>query len=544
MAPDIPAAKRAGLPVDLDRLSREGDGWLTPEDRYALKTHGVCTQQQDGVFMVRVRIPGGVLLSPQAHGLARLARDFGPDWLHLTTRQNIELHWVEAERVGRLLKALEMVGLTTRSACGHTMRNVMCSEDAGLSLDEPFDCFPDARMVSDALLERSAELNCTMPSRINIAFGGSPRCRLDALLNDAGFVSEVRDGHAGYRLFAGGGLGKAPALAIELAEFVPREHTLAAAEALVDVFVANGAFDDPKRGRMKYVVDSMGESAFRAAWDQAFASAMERDHPTPPVVEVLGDVDRVTILQQRPAGGWSVGVRPQRTPGLAMVTVDLPLGDTNGNELELYADLAARYADGALVLTRDQNVSFRNVPLAAVDELRAAVRARGLSLLGEGATPSIRACTGSSVCALGITTAPDAGRSLTASAGLRRNSALRVHISGCPNSCAQHQAADLGLSGARVRIDGATGDGYHLYLGADLVRGQVGEAIGRVRDADLPMAVEAVVGTWEALRHEGETIGTTARRIGLDAFGAQVAAELPGRWEAGEEPQIESVTAA
>jgi ferredoxin-nitrite reductase len=328
-------------------------------------------------------------------------------------------------------------------------------------------------------------------------------------------------------------------LSIKLADFVPREDTLAAAEALVDVFVAHGDFDDPKKARLKFLVQSMGASAFRAAWDQAFAAARRRPHPEAPPVDLLGEVDRISILRQRPVGGWSIGVRPQRTPGLAMVTVDLPLGDTNGNEFELYADVADRHADGALMVTRDQNVSFRNVPLAEVDAIRVALGRRNLFILGEGAAASARACTGSAVCALGITSAPDAGHSLMAVPGLRRNSSLRVHISGCPNSCAQHQAADLGLAGAKVRIDGVTMDGYHLYLGADLSVAQLGEAVGRVAEADLPEAVDAVVGTWEALRHDGETLSATSRRIGLDAFGAQVAAGLPGRWEAGEEPDIE-----
>ena len=196
-APNIPAAKRSGLDVDLDRLTAEGDGWLTADDAYRLKTHGVCPQSQSAMFMVRVRVPGGVLLSPQARGLARLARTYGPDWLHLTTRQGLELHWVEATRVQALLSAIEELGLSTRSACGHTLRNVMCSEDAGLGLDEPFDCFPDARLASDTIVARSETLNVVLPSRINMAFGGSPRCREDAPLNDVAFVSCVVDGADG-----------------------------------------------------------------------------------------------------------------------------------------------------------------------------------------------------------------------------------------------------------------------------------------------------------------------------------------------------------
>ena len=339
-APDIPSAKRAGLPVDLARLASEGDAWLSPEERYALKTHGVCAQLQDGVFMIRVRVPGGVLTTDQARGLARIARRDGPDWLHLTTRQNVELHWVDAGRVPSVLDQLARYGLTTRSACGHTMRNVMCSEDAGLGLDEPFDCFPDARLVSDTLLARSATLNTELPSRVNIAFGGSPRCREDSLVNDASFVSVVVGGEAGYELWAGGSLGKAPALAVKLSDFVPRRDVLAAAEALVELFCEHGDLEHPARARMKFLVEAMGAAAFRAGWDQRFAAARRRPHPVPSDVEVLDEPDRVAILSTAPPGGWSAGVRPQRIPGRCLVTVDVPMGDTCGSELALLADLA------------------------------------------------------------------------------------------------------------------------------------------------------------------------------------------------------------
>jgi sulfite reductase beta subunit-like hemoprotein len=543
-APDIPAAKRAGLPVDFDRLAAEGDAWLSAEDRYALKTWGVCTQEQPNVFMIRVRNPGGALPTPSARGLARISRSFGPDWLHLTTRQNVELHWVEDRRVPALLEAVTAIGMTTRSGCGHTMRNVMCSEDAGSSLDEPFDCLPDARAVSDAILARSAELNCTLPSRINIAFGGSPRCRADARLNDAGFVSVVHGGEPGYELWAGGSLGKAPFLAVKVADFVARTDVLAAAEALVEVFVVHGDLDKPARGRMKFVVERLGVTAFRAAWDQAFAAARDRPHDLPPPVEVLPEADRVAILAHVPPGGWSAGVRPQRLPGVATLTVDIPLGDTNGSELELLCDLADRHGDGALNLSRDQNVVLRNVPVAAVATIRDALRARGLFLAGEARVASVRACTGSAVCALGITTAPDAGKALLASPGLGRNSSLRVNVSGCPNSCAQHQAGDIGLAGSKVRLGGATREGYHVYLGADVGAGRVGEVVGRVAATDVPAAVEAVVGIWEAMRHEGEPLGAAVARIGHDAFSRHLESVMAERWASGPEPEVAGAVAA
>jgi sulfite reductase beta subunit-like hemoprotein len=532
---DIPGIKRAGLPIDLERLTADGDSWLSPEERYVLKTHGVCAQTQDHVFMIRVRVPGGVLLAPQARALARLARSQARDWLHCTTRQNVELHWVDDRHVMEVIAGVERAGLSTRSACGHTLRNVMCSEDAGLGLDEPFDCFPDTRAVSDAIIARSAELNCILPSRINIAFGGSVRCRHDARLNDGGFVSVVRDGEAGYELWAGGSLGKAPFLSVRLTDFVARSDVLAAAEALVDVFVEHGDLDDPLKGRMKYVVQRLGADRFRAEWQQAFDAARARPHPEPDPVDIVEPSAREEILAVVPPGGWSMGVRPQRSAGKVLLTVDAPMGDLYGADFDLLADLSERYGDGALQLSRDQNVVLRNVPVDAVATIRSELGERHLFLLGESHVASVRACTGSAVCSLGITTAPDAGASLLESAALGRNASLRVHISGCPNSCAQHQVGDVGLAGSKVRVGGGTRPGYQVFLGADLEASEVGEIVGRVGAEDVSAAVDAIVGLWEAMREPREDLSETVRRIGFDAVAAHLEAVMQERWASGPE---------
>jgi sulfite reductase beta subunit-like hemoprotein len=540
--PDIPAAKRAGLPVDLERLTNEGDGWLTPEDRYALKTHGVCTQAQGGVFMVRIRIPGGVLLTDQARVVARAARHEGANWVHLTTRQNAELHWVDSAHVAGVLVALERGGLSTRSSCGHTLRNVMCSEDAGVGLDEPFDCLPDARAVSDAIVARSAHLNCVLPSRVNLAFGGSPRCREDALVNDGAFVSivDAATGEPGYEVWAGGSLGKSPRLALQLTELVARRDVLAAADALIDVFVAHGDIDHPARGRMKFVVDRLGEDAFRDAWTEAFARRRRDSTYSPVRVDVVTDDRRDAILSALPEGGWSRGVRPQRTAGLASLTVDVPMGDLHAADVELLADLADRHADGAMTLSRDQNVVLRNVAVNDIAAVRARLAERNLALVDESPVATVRACAGSAVCALGITDAPTTGTDLLLSPALARHNTMRVHVSGCPNSCAQHQLGDIGLAGTKIRVGSGgnrTVDGFHVYLGADPARREVGEVVGRVAGDDVPLAVDAVVGAWEAMRHGNEPIGRTVRRVGIGAFAAHLDAVMADRWATGPEPE-------
>ncbi|HEX9529627.1 MAG TPA: nitrite/sulfite reductase, partial [Acidimicrobiales bacterium] len=384
-------------------------------------------------------------------------------------------------------------------------------------LDEPFDCRPDARRVSDAILARSAELNCRLPSRVNIAFGGCSSCRAHARINDAGFESRVVDGQAGYRLWAGGSLGTMPALALEVVGFLPRAEVVAAAEALVDVFVTLGDIAHPKRGRMKFAVERVGADGFRAAFDASFARGRARCEPAPPPVETLGAADFSEALAIVPPGGWAEGARPQRTPGRAMVTVNVPLGDLTSDEMRLLSSLAPT-GDGQLHLTRNQNAMFRDVCVADIPGLRLALASHGLSTEGADAAGDVRACTGSAVCALGITAAPAAGARLIGHSALARNSGLRVHVSGCPNSCAQHQAAAIGLSGATVRINGEIRLGYHVWLGGDLEAGRLGVLAGRVADDSVEEAVGAIVGCWEATRAVGESLPSTVARIGADAF--------------------------
>lgn len=540
-APNIPAAKRAGLPVDIERLGIEGDDWLTPEERYALKTHGICAQLQPGVFMIRVRFPGGRMTTAQARALAGISDRFAGGWLHLTTRQNVELHSVAARDVPEVLGAVAEGGMSTQSACGHTLRNVMSCPDAGVTLDEPFDCFPDAKAVSDAILARGHALNCQLPSRINIAFGGCERCAAHAWINDIAFVSTERDGVAGYRVLAGGSLGTAPSVAVELVSFIPRSHAVAAATAVTEVFIAHGDFENPKKARMKFLVEGMGEAAFRDAFTAAFAKEIVCAplHLTGSATVPKPDLAR--LLASVPDGGWAPGVRPQLTPGLVTATVNVPLGDLDGDDIRLLADAADIFGGGVLHVTGNQNVVFRDVEVGRIGALRALLRRSALDLVGSDGSLDIRACTGSRVCALGITDSPGVGDELRSSAMLARNSALRVHVSGCPNSCAQHQAGDIGLSGAKVRIGGKTRLGYHVWLGADLERQRVGEIVGRCAAEDVTAVVDALIGVWEALRSRGETLSETVHRIGHAAFAAHLAAIVDGSFEPGSDEATPSL---
>jgi sulfite reductase beta subunit-like hemoprotein len=537
MPPDIPAAKRAGLPVDLDRLGREGDAWLTPEERYALKMHGVCIQAQPGVFMIRIRTTG-VMESDTARMLATIAETHGGGWLHLTTRQQVELHHVGARDVPGVLEAVRVAGLTTRSTCGHTMRGVMWCPDAGVGLEEPFDCHPDARATADSILARTPGLDARMPQRINVAFGGCAECRDHARINDLSFVSVAQpEGELGYEVWIGGSLGKTnPTLAFRAIDFVPRRDVLAAANALFDVHIEHSDFDDPRKGRLKYLVKRLGEPGLTDVYREAFERSRQLPWPAPQPVSRPLSSSIAAILSRAPEGGWGSGVRPQRIPGWAMVTVNVPIGDIDAGDLRVLARLADDFADEHLYLTRNQNVMFRHVRIEEVPVLREALGRLGLGLEGTDQARDVRACTGAPVCSLALTPAQRLGSDLLAHPALARNSGLRIHISGCPNACAQHQVADIGFSGGKVTIAGNSVLGYQVWLGGDLRAGVVGDVVGRVSHSDVPAIISAIVGVWEALRERGETLSQTVARYGLEAFQAQIAAIFRGRWEPGPEP--------
>jgi sulfite reductase beta subunit-like hemoprotein len=536
VAPDIPAAKRAGLLVDLDRLAEEGDEWLSPEERYALKMHGVCAQAQPHAFMIRVRT-GGVLDCDTAVGLARVADEYAKGWLHLTTRQQVELHHVADRDVNAVLQRVRRLGLTTRSACGHTMRGVMSCPDAGIGLEEPFDCRPDAQATSDSILKMTPELDTRMPQRINILFGGCASCRDHAKVNDIAYVSVIGpDGEPGYELWLGGSLGKsAPALATKVVDFVPRSQVLPTVHAVFKVFTEHGDFEQPAKARLKFLIRRLGWSRFLELFFDAYEQTLRVAWPNPQPVSKPLSSSIAEILAQAPEGGWGSGVRPQRTPGWAMVTVNVPLGDIDTEDLRLLADIAASFADENLYLTSNQNVMFRYVPVDAVPALRSRLETIGLGLEGADQAMDVRACTGGPVCSLALTPAQRAASELLGLPALLRNSGLRVHISGCPNACAQHQIADIGYSGGKVTIWGSSVLGYQVWLGGDLRTNSLGTVVGRVSESDVYAITSAIVGVWEALRERRETLADTVFRYGLEAFQAQINAVFKGRWEPGPE---------
>jgi sulfite reductase beta subunit-like hemoprotein len=520
--PDIPRAKRDGLDLDLAEICAAGPAALSPEDHYRLKTYGVCTQRHPELFMVRLRVAAGVLARPQTAAIAQAARKAAGGWVHLTTRQNVELHSVRLQDVPDLYDLLQPAGVVGRSACGHTIRNVMACAEAATSTEEPFDVRPDAQRLSRLLLERSRKLNAALPSRVNIVLGGCAGCADDARTNDIGLVARVRHGRPGYQLWAGGSLGAAPRLSHLVHPFLERQEAWPAVQAIVDWFCAEGDIDQIARGRLKFLIEDKGEAAFRAAFSKRFAALRAEEQPPLDPLTLPDPVALRHTLAAAPLRGWRPGVAPERTPGLATITVRVPLGDLLADELEAVADLAP---GGRLTITKEQNLLLQHVPVGEVDRVLQGLAELHLGPDGARSAGDVRACPGLAFCSLAITASQPVAlaveRALANRPELPRD--LSIAVSGCPNSCSKQQAADIGLAGGKVKVAGRVGLGYQLTLGADVGAGLLGEPVLRLAEAEVPAAVVAVVEIWQAMRRPGEPPGRTFRRLGLDALGQAVA---------------------
>ncbi len=514
----------------MNDVCNRGEQALSPNDHYRLKTYGVCAQRHEGFFMIRMRTSGGVLDPRRIASISEAAMKYAGGWIHLTTRQNIELHSVRLQDVPAIYEILAPAGLVGRSACGHTVRNIMACPFASTSADEPFDVGPDVQRLSQALLQRSAELNVKLPSRVNIIMGGCSSCRRHALTNDIGLVATVRDGVPGYQLWAGGSTGSAPRLSSLLLPFIHRDEVIPAVWAIISWFCDEGDLEKPSRGRLKFVIEEKGEASFRAAFFRRFAEQREVDQPPLSPISVPSAADLAACFAQAPASGWNETVLPQRKPGLATVVIRIPLGDLLVSELVQMSRLSPT---GTLIATPEQNLAIRDVPVADVEYLVERLADVGLGPATAAAAIDVAACPGLSFCPLAITDSQGVAQEIERLLHRRMGTVkdLAIAVSGCPNSCTKHQVADIGFAGTKIRLGNSSQPGYQMYLGADVEAGLFGEPILRLPAAAVPAAALAAAELWNSFKRDHERPAETFRRLGLkvvaEAISKRIEAAAP-----------------
>jgi sulfite reductase (ferredoxin) len=504
--------------------------------------HGIYGQRQQGVQMVRIKIPFGGLTANQLRRVAELADRYGTGVGHVTTRQDIQLHFVPLHHVGTIMRRLAEVGLTTREACANTVRNVTACHLAGVCQGEIFDVTPYAKTVALHLLRNP--LNQSLPRKFKIAFSG---CRHDCALtpiHDIGLLASKReDGTIGFRMSVGGGLGSAPRIAQVLRDFVPMDELIPSIEAVIKVFDALGNRKNRHKARMKFVIEKLGFEEFKRRWEEAYV-AMGYARPDRGPLKLLHHQDAPVPLIMPTSNGSANGAhgngegngeRPhaetpfqmwkrtnvirQKQAGYAAAIIKLPMGDITSEQMLCAADLAETYSNGNLRTTINQNLIIRWIPEAALEELHARLASMGLADPGAELVEDIIACPGTDTCGLGITSSKGLARAMAEIFPAGRVPSdlqgVSVKISGCHNSCAQHHIATIGLHGVGKRVGEHVAPHYELHLGGR-VNGtaKIGHMTVKLPAKSVPAAISHLLEVYRRDRRDGENLQNFIERTG------------------------------
>jgi sulfite reductase beta subunit-like hemoprotein len=510
-----------GIVDELPALIAAGYENVAEEDIVRMKWWGLYHDKPKiGTFMLRIKLPAGRLSPAQLRAVGELSNRYGQGAGEFSTRQTIQLHYLELASLPDVLAGIEAVGLTSAGGCGDAVRNITGCPVAGLAADELFDATPLVDEAVEFFYGNPEYSDLPRKHKISIA-ACADRCNAPEI-NCISLVGVLRDGEPGFAVLVGGGLSSVPRLARDLGVFVRLDQALAVQRALLDAWKEDLNYRVSRvKARMKFMVDDYGADGMRAELERRLGYALPDFELPPP-----------------PAFSDHMGVHPQRDPELAYIGVPVHLGLASGDQMIGVADLADRL--GAHVnITRQQNFILANVPRDRVEEAAAALAELGFRLETDNARGSSIACTGEPHCNFSVTETKsrlDAllqhleGRFGTQIAGLRLN------LDGCPHACAQHWVGDIGFQGTTLRDpSGQKHQAYDVFL-----RGGLGPdaaiarpVFRRVPTDGLNEAVEGLIGGWLAARFEGESFRAFCDRHDDEELGAYAGLDpAPARKEA------------
>jgi sulfite reductase (NADPH) hemoprotein beta-component len=448
---------------------------------------GVYGQRQQGVNMLRVKIPGGRITPLQLETLADIAETWAQhQTVHFTTRQSAQIHFIPLADMPNAMRRLVPVGMTSREACGNTVRNMTACGLAGVCPKEHVDIGRYVDGATEHFLRNP--LNQQMPRKMKMSFSGCEADCAQSLLHCVGVIATRRDGQPGFKIKAGGGLGHKPREAIVVEEFVPERELLFAIEALVTLH--NKYSDRTKRAksRIKFLVEKFGEEGFRAKYREEFERTREAlaQQPWP-----QGEWREPDAAALPPSAGVARGLYAQRQPGLHVLPVSLAIGEIKADKLRGLARLFREHGLEELHVTQDQNLSALNVRAEQLPSLRAGLTALGLSEPVTG--DNVVACPGAATCRLGVTSSTLLAPKLSGG-----SKDLRIRVSGCHNGCAQPETGDIGIYGEGKRLHGKLTPHYQMYFGGCGMNGgglalkgptvpaaRMEQAIARIQQAHL-----------------------------------------------------------
>jgi sulfite reductase (NADPH) hemoprotein beta-component len=553
-------ASQADIEEFVATLERYERGELTPDQWRAFRlVRGTYGQRQAAdAQMLRVKVPQGVLTSDQLFALAEVGEKYSRRFGHITTRQNIQFHFVKLHDVEPAMRRLADAGLTTREACGNSVRNITACPYAGVAADERFDVTPYAEATTRFLLRHT--LSSTLPRKFKIAFEGCSEDHVATAINDLGFFAELGPGgERGFRVVAGGGTAIMCKSAGVLHDFIPAAEILRVAEAVLRVFHRLGDYQHKQRNRMKFMIKSLGWERWHEEYERELAScraggavplltidppgvepqpAWERDDaPNPALIAA-----RVSALQPNGPGiipelvpvympgdeayaRWrSTNVRPQKQFGYVLATATVPLGDLTSEQMRVIGELARAYGDGTVRVTPDQDLVFRWVAVGDARELYRRLSAASLGLAEASTIADVASCPGAESCRLAVTQSRGLGRVLEDH--LRSKPDLvaaadgaRIKISGCPNGCGQHHIATIGFQGSVRRLGGRAVPQYFVMVGGGTTSegASFARTAAKVPARRLTESLDRLLAFYQRERRSGESAPRFFQRVPLES---------------------------
>ena len=468
-------------------------------------------------FMMRVGIPNGILSSHQLRTIGGITRKYANNLADITTRQNIQLHWLTIESLPEVVDALSAIGLSPKGACGDVVRNVTGCPLAGVAADELIDASPVAQGVARLLTANPEFYN--LPRKFKISATGCPSWCNYPEINDVALTAVEHEGEVGYSLRVGGGLSNEPHLAVRLNVFLEPGQAIAAARGVAEIFRDTMVLRESRdRARLKYLFMKNGWTA-----DTFLEELQSRvDFKLRPGVpeKVPEDVYRD-----------HAGIHPQKQSGLAYVGASVLRGRMTGEQLEAAAELAEKFGSGNLRATVSQNLIFVDIPYNKTGELARELGQIGLQVEGSMFWRGAIACTGTEFCKLAITETKGFSRWLVEEMEERLpefDQQLRLHVTGCPNGCGQHWIADIGIEGKKIKHEGKLTDAYYFCLGGAVGQhAAVARPVGyRTPAALVPDAIERLLRQYLHSRSSGENLRAWFLRHTNDELRAHLAGEV------------------
>lgn len=504
-----------------------------PEDKFKAfrLTRGIYGQRQLGVQMFRIKLPMGRITPPQIIRVAELSEQYCNANLHLTTRQDIQLHFLKVENAPAVWTGLEDVGITGREACGNTVRNITCSDQAGVDPDELFDVSPYTFESFRFFLRNP--ICQDMGRKIKIAFSSSEKDTAFTYIHDFGFIPKIVDGKRGFKVVVGGGLGAQAFTAQTAFEFLEEDQIIPFIEAGLRVFDRYGERVRRHKARMKYLVKDLGLPKFMELINEERVANKVKSYPidiysvpeATPATEK--EIPHVELADQKLYEDWlKTNTFEQKQKGFYGVYLKVTNGDIKPDEARKLAQLVNDYASQDMRVTMNQNLMIKFVRKEALPYVYSVLSEMGFADPGFGTIADITTCPGTDTCNLGVTNSMTLAKILEDVIqkeyyDLIFDKAIHIKMSGCMNSCGQHMSASIGLHGSSIRVGDKVAPAMQIALGGGVDHngmGTVGDKIVKLPTKKMPDALRAILNDFDQNGNDTEYFNDYYKRLGKNYF--------------------------